>query len=326
MSEPGGVDSPLALARERTLANDVLDGLTKPFKELPPKHLYDTRGSELFEQITQLPEYYPTRAELSILRANARAIVQATGAGELVELGAGASLKARVLLDAMRDAGTLRRYIPLDVSEAVVDQAATSLADDYPGLEVHGVVGDFERHLDHVPREGDTPRIVALLGGTIGNFPPGTRRGVLREIGTLLRDGDHLLLGTDLVKDPRVIEAAYNDAAGVTAEFNRNMLHVLNRELSADFPVENFDHVAFYDQRHHWIEMRLRARRPCSVSIADLDLRVEFAAGEELRTEISAKFTHGQVAEDFAAADLTLVQWLTDAEDRFAISLAAPAV
>jgi L-histidine N-alpha-methyltransferase len=326
MSEPGGVDSPLALARERTLANDVLDGLTKPFKELPPKHLYDTRGSELFEQITQLPEYYPTRAELSILRANARAIVQATGAGELVELGAGASLKARVLLDAMRDAGTLRRYIPLDVSEAVVDQAATSLADDYPGLEVHGVVGDFERHLDHVPREGDTPRIVALLGGTIGNFPPGTRRGVLREIGTLLRDGDHLLLGTDLVKDPRVIEAAYNDAAGVTAEFNRNMLHVLNRELSADFPVENFDHVAFYDQRHHWIEMRLRARRPCSVSIADLDLRVEFAAGEELRTEISAKFTHDQVAEDFAAADLALVQWLTDAEDRFAISLAAPAV
>jgi L-histidine N-alpha-methyltransferase len=326
MSEPGGVDSPLALARERTLANDVLDGLTKPFKELSPKHLYDTRGSELFEQITELPEYYPTRAELSILRANARAIVQATGAGELVELGAGASLKARVLLDAMRDAGTLRRYIPLDVSEAVVDQAATSLADDYPGLEVHGVVGDFERHLDHVPREGDTPRIVALLGGTIGNFPPGTRRGVLREIGTLLRDGDHLLLGTDLVKDPRVIEAAYNDAAGVTAEFNRNMLHVLNRELSADFPVENFDHVAFYDQRHHWIEMRLRARRPCSVSIADLDLRVEFAAGEELRTEISAKFTHGQVAEDFAAADLTLVQWLTDAEDRFAISLAAPAV
>jgi L-histidine Nalpha-methyltransferase len=326
MSEPGGVDSPLALARERTLANDVLDGLTKPFKELSPKHLYDTRGSALFEQITELPEYYPTRAELSILRANARAIVQATGAGELVELGAGASLKARVLLDAMRDAGTLRRYIPLDVSEAVVDQAATSLADDYPGLEVHGVVGDFERHLDHVPREGDTPRIVALLGGTIGNFPPGTRRGVLREIGTLLRDGDHLLLGTDLVKDPRVIEAAYNDAAGVTAEFNRNMLHVLNRELSADFPVENFDHVAFYDQRHHWIEMRLRARRPCSVSIADLDLRVEFAAGEELRTEISAKFTHGQVAEDFAAADLALVQWLTDAQDRFAISLAAPAV
>jgi L-histidine N-alpha-methyltransferase len=326
MSEPGGVDSPLALARERTLANDVLDGLTKPFKELSPKHLYDTRGSELFEQITELPEYYPTRAELSILRANARAIVQATGAGELVELGAGASLKARVLLDAMRDAGTLRRYIPLDVSESVVDQAAASLADDYPGLEVHGVVGDFERHLDHVPREGDTPRIVALLGGTIGNFPPGTRRGVLREIGTLLRNGDHLLLGTDLVKDPRVIEAAYNDAAGVTAEFNRNMLHVLNRELSADFPVENFDHVAFYDQRHHWIEMRLRARRPCSVSIADLDLRVEFAAGEELRTEISAKFTHGQVAEDFAAADLTLVQWLTDAEDRFAISLAAPAV
>jgi L-histidine N-alpha-methyltransferase len=326
MSEHGEVDSPLALVRERTLANDVLDGLTKPFKELSPKHLYDTRGSELFEQITELPEYYPTRTELSILRANARAIVDATGAGELVELGAGASLKARVILDAMRDAGTLRRYIPLDVSESVVEEPAATLADDYPGLEVHGVVGDFERHLDHVPREGDTPRVVALLGGTIGNFPPGTRRGVLREIGTLLAEGDRLMLGTDLVKDPHVIEAAYNDSAGVTAEFNRNMLHVLNRELHADFPVDNFEHVAFYDERHHWIEMRLRARRPCSVYVADLDLRVEFAAGEELRTEISAKFTREQVAEDFTAAGLELVRWLTDPEDRFAISLAAPVV
>jgi L-histidine N-alpha-methyltransferase len=326
MSEHGEVDAPLALARERTLANDVLDGLTKPFKELSPKHLYDARGSELFDQITQLPEYYPTRTELSILRAHAATIVQATGAGELVELGAGASLKARVILDAMRDAGTLRRYIPLDVSESVVEEPARTLAGDYPGLDVHGVVGDFERHLDHVPREGDTPRIVALLGGTIGNFPPGTRRGVLREIGTLLAEGDHLLLGTDLVKDPHVIEAAYNDSAGVTAEFNRNILHVLNRELHADFPVENFEHVAFYDERHHWMEMRLRAQRPCSVYIADLDLRVEFAAGEELRTEISAKFTRAQVAEDFAASELELVRWMTDPEDRFAISLAAPVI
>ena len=320
----GDVDSPLLESGRQALAADVLDGLTKPFKELAPKYLYDARGSELFDAITEQPEYYPTGAELSILRRHADELIASTGAGELVELGAGASLKARVVLDAMRTAGTLRRYIPLDVSEEVVARPAGELAADYPGLEVHGVVGDFERHLDHVGHAGDTPRLVALLGSTIGNFPPGTRRGVLREIASLLHEGDHLLLGTDLVKDPRVIEAAYNDAAGVTAEFNRNLLSVLNRELGADFPVENFAHVAFYDERHHWIEMRLRARRPCSVHLAEIDLRVEFAAGEELRTEISAKFTAPQVAEDLAAAGLARTRWLTDVYDRFAISVATP--
>jgi L-histidine N-alpha-methyltransferase len=315
------LDTPLQEAEERTLANDVLDGLTKPFKELAPKHLYDARGSELFERITEQPEYYPTRTELQILRAHAAELVAVTGAGELVELGAGASRKARVLLDAMRDAGTLRRYLPLDVSEAVVQQAAQTLAADYPELEVRGVVGDFERHLDHVPQERDTPRLVALLGGTIGNFPPGTRRAVLAKIATLLRDGDRLLLGTDVVKDPAVIEAAYNDAAGVTAEFNRNMLRVINHKLGADFPVGNFEHVAFYDRRHEWVEMRLRAQRACSVYIADVDLRVEFAAGEELRTEISAKFTPARVRDDLQASGLELERWLTDRDELFAISL-----
>ena len=317
------VESWLDADEERSLANDVLDGLTKPFKELSPKHLYDARGSELFERITELPEYYPTRTELAILRANAAELVHATGAGELVELGAGASLKARVLLDAMRDAGTLCRYIPLDVSQAVVERAAASLAADYPGLVVHGVVGDFERHLGRVPREDETPRLVALLGGTIGNFPPGTRRGILTKIATLLDDGDRLLLGTDLVKDPHVIEAAYNDAQGVTAAFNRNLLAVLNRELHADFIPENFEHVAFYDRQHEWVEMRLRAIRPCSVYIAALDLRVQFAAGEEIRTEISAKFTPARVAADLRAAGLELVRWLTDPAALFGISLSA---
>ncbi len=318
------VDSWLESDEDRSLANDVLDGLTRPFKELSPKHLYDARGSELFEQITELPEYYPTRTELAVLRGHAAEIVASTGAGELVELGAGASLKARVLLDAMGDAGTLRRYIPLDVSRTVVADAAAALGADYPGLAVHGVVGDFERHLGHVPHEGDTPRLVALLGGTIGNFPPGTRRTTLAKIAGLLHPGDRLLLGTDLVKDPHVIEAAYNDAAGVTAEFNRNLLRVLNRELDADFVVENFEHVAFYDRQREWIEMRLRALRPCSVHVAALDLRVEFAAGEELRTEISAKFTPERVASDLAASGLALERWFTDPDGLFGISLSRP--
>jgi len=315
------IDSWLSDADERCLANDVLDGLTRPFKELPPKHFYDTRGSELFEQICGLPEYYPTRTEKLILEGQAEEIVTLTGAGELVELGSGSADKARILLDAMARLGTLRRYVPLDVSEQVVEDAALALVDEYDGIQVHGVIGDFERHLDRVPPPGGSPRLVALLGGTIGNFPPGTRRGLLRRIGRLLGPEDRLLLGTDLVKDPAVIEAAYDDSAGVTAEFNRNVLHVLNRELSADFSPESFDHVAFFDRRHDWVEMRLRARRPCTVLIADLGLRVEFAAGEELRTEISAKFTRSRVEGDFAAAGLSLERWFTDAEGLFALSL-----
>ena len=316
------IDSWLSEDDERSLANDVLDGLTKPFKELSPKHFYDSRGSELFEQITELPEYYPTRTELAILRARAEEFVTTTGAGELVELGSGASDKARLLLDAMQAAGHLSRYIPLDVSESVVDDAARVLIDDYPGLRVHGVVGDLERHLEHVPAaEPGTPRLVALLGGTIGNFPPGTRRGVLAKMATLLGPEDRLLLGSDLVKDPALIEAAYNDSQGVTAEFNRNLLRVINRELGADFDPDAFQHVAFFDRRHEWVEMRLRALRPMSVLVADLDLRVEFAAGEELRTEISAKFTPERIQGDLEAAGLELESWLTDPEDLFAISV-----
>jgi L-histidine N-alpha-methyltransferase len=319
------IESWLSETEERSLANDVLDGLTRPFKELPPKHFYDSRGSALFERICEQPEYYPTRTERSILESRAAEIVQATGAGELVELGSGAADKARILLDAMADAGTLQRYVPLDVSEVVVRDAAAQLVDEYPELRVHGVIGDFERHLDRVPGPIDgVPRIVALLGGTIGNFPPGTRRRLLRSVGSLLGPDDRLLLGTDLVKDPTVIEAAYDDAQGVTAEFNRNVLHVINRELGADFTPEQFDHVAFFDRRHEWIEMRLRSQRPHSVLIGDLGLRVDFAAGEELRTEISAKFTRTRVESDFLAAGLALDRWYTDQDERYALSLARP--
>jgi L-histidine Nalpha-methyltransferase len=316
------IDSWLSEAEERSLANDVLDGLTRPFKELPPKHFYDARGSELFERICELPEYYPTRTETAILEARAADIIAATGAGELVELGSGSADKARILLGAMAAAGTLRRYVPLDVSETVVRDAAQQLVHDYAGLQVHGVIGDFQRHLHRVPSGDGTPRIVALLGGTIGNFPPGTRRALLRDVGALLGPADRLLLGTDLVKDPAVIEAAYDDSAGITAEFNRNVLHVINRELDADFAPDAFDHIAFFDRRHEWIEMRLRSLRPCSVLIAEIGLRVEFAAGEEVRTEISAKFTRTRLEADFEWAGLALADWYVDADELFALSLA----
>jgi L-histidine N-alpha-methyltransferase len=310
-------------AEERVLADDVLDGLTRPFKELPPKHFYDARGSELFEQICELPEYYPTRTERQILEASAAEIVELTEAAELVELGSGAADKARILLDAMSAAGTLRRYVPLDVSQQALQQAAEQLVAEYEGLQVEGVIADFERHLENVPERDGGPRIVALLGGTIGNFPPGSRRRLLRDIGGLLGPDDRLLLGTDLVKDPAVIEAAYDDSAGVTAEFNRNVLHVINRELDADFSPDAFDHVAFFDRKHEWVEMRLRARRAQTVLIGALGLNVEFEAGEELRTEISAKFTRPRLEADFHAAGLELDRWFTDPDERFALSLAA---
>jgi L-histidine Nalpha-methyltransferase len=308
----------------RALPDDVLDGLTRPFKELPPKHLYDARGAELFDRICELPEYYPTRTERAILDRYADAIVHRTGMAELVELGSGTAAKTRVLLDAMDRAGTLWRYVPFDVAEQTVRDCAAELADEYPSLAIHGIVGDFERHLRAVPApHRGRSRVVAFLGGTIGNFPPGARRRFLRALAGLLSAGDYLLLGTDLVKDVDVLEAAYDDAAGITAEFNRNVLHVLNRELDADFPTELFEHVAFFDPDHEWIEMRLRARRACHVTIGAVDLEVDFARGEELRTEISAKFTRERVAADFAACGLELAEWFTDDDGHFALSLAS---
>jgi L-histidine N-alpha-methyltransferase len=317
---PIRVDSYLGGGQERSLADDVLDGLTRPFKELPPKHFYDARGALLFDRICELPEYYPTRTERLILRQRAAEIAAETSAAELVELGSGTAAKTRVLLDALYEAGTLQRYIPLDVTESMVRESAQALVQEYPGLQVHGVIGDFERHLDRVP-PAVGPRIVVFLGGTIGNFPPGSRRRFLRAISHLLGPDDYLLMGTDLVKDPVVLQAAYDDSEGVTAEFNRNVLHVLNRELDADFDPDEFDHVALFDLRHEWIEMRLRARHDHDVTVRALDLPVHFAAGEEMRTEISAKFTRERLTGDLAAAGLDLAQWLTDPDELFALSL-----
>jgi L-histidine N-alpha-methyltransferase len=318
------IHSRLSEVGERRLADDVLDGLTRPFKEIPAKHFYDARGSELFERICELPEYYPTRTERQILEERADEIAEETGAGELMELGSGSAEKARILLDAMERAGNLSRYVALDVSEQALRDAASQLVAEYDELEVDGVVADFERHLDTLPRLDGESRIVAFLGGTIGNFAPGSRRRLLRGIAGLLGPDDRFLLGTDLVKDPATLEAAYDDSAGVTAEFNRNVLHVINRELEADFRPDQFDHVAFFDPQHEWVEMRLRAQRPQNVLIGKLGLRVQFAQGEELRTEISAKFTRSRLEADFQAVGLELERWYTDPGNLFALSLAAP--
>jgi L-histidine N-alpha-methyltransferase len=317
------IDSHLSGNGQRTLADDVLDGLTRPFKELPPKHFYDARGAELFDRICDLPEYYPTRAERAILTDCAAQLARLTDAAELVELGSGTAAKTRVLLDALHEAGTLVRYVPVDVTESMVRDCAAELTAEYPGLQVHGVIGDFERHLDRIPEAAGT-RVVAFLGGTIGNFPPGSRRRFLRELAALLGPDDHLLMGTDLVKDPRVLEAAYDDPQGLTAEFNRNVLRVLNRELNAEFDPDDFDHVALFDAQHEWIEMRLRARREHTAMVRALDLPVHFDAGEEMRTEISAKFTRERLLGDLDAAGLELVCWLTDPEDLFALTLSRP--
>jgi L-histidine N-alpha-methyltransferase len=317
------VDHAFADPGSRSLAEDALDGLTQPFKELPPKHLYDSRGAELFERICELPEYYPTRTERAILERYADAIIEQTGAGELVELGSGSATKTRLLLDAMARAGTLERYVGVDVTESAVRDSAAALIEEYPGLLVHGLIGDYERHLDRLPAPL-ARRLFVFLGGTIGNFRPGSRRRFLRTIAGLLEPDDRLLLGADLVKDRASLEAAYDDAAGVTALFNRNIVHVLNRELDGDLDPEQFDHIAFFDQRNEWIEMRLRARSPQSTDFAAIGLHVEFAAGEELRTEISAKFTHERLESDLRAAGLELAGWFTDEREWFALSLSRP--
>jgi L-histidine N-alpha-methyltransferase len=286
---------------------------------LPPKYFYDDRGSELFEEITRLEEYYPTRAERSILAARAADVAGLTRARTLVELGSGSSEKTHLLLQALRDVGTLETYVPVDVSDGALDAAVPGLVARYPGLRVHGVVADFERHLDKLPTDG--PRLVAFLGGTIGNFSPEQRRAFLSALGAQLRPGDAFLLGTDLVKSPERLVRAYDDAAGVTAEFNRNVLRVINDRLDGTFDPSAFDHVAVWDPQAEWIEMRLRSRHAQRVDVRALGLSVDFAEGEEMRTEISAKFTEPKVAAELTEAGLRLAEWWTDDAGDFALSL-----
>ena len=303
-----------------TLEEDVERGLTAHPKDIPPKWFYDDRGSELFDEITRVEEYYPTRRERSILEARADTIARRTNADTLVELGSGTSEKTRVLLDGMRGAGTLRRFVPFDVSKRTLHDAAAAIEHDYAGIDVQPVVGDFTLDLDTIPRGGR--RLVVFLGGTIGNLLPEARAAFLNNVAAMLGPDDALLLGTDLVKDVGRLEAAYDDARGVTAEFNKNVLRVMNRELDADFDIDAFEHVAVFDTEREWIEMRLRATRAQTVTVRALELEVEFASGEEMRTEVSAKFTRARVERELAAAGMVLTDWWTDPAGDFALSLA----
>nr|WP_222109153.1 L-histidine N(alpha)-methyltransferase [Streptomyces cupreus] len=303
-------------ATEAALRADVLQGLTRTPKTLPPKWFYDAHGSELFEQITELPEYYPTRAEREILITRADDIAAATHARTLVELGSGSSEKTRYVIDALTE---LHTYVPVDVSESALSQAGHALIEERTGLDVHALIADFTGGLTLPDTPG--PRLVAFLGGTIGNLLPAERAAFLARVRALMAPGDALLLGTDLVKDEKVLVRAYDDAAGVTAAFNKNVLTVVNRELGADFDPGAFDHVALWDADNEWIEMRLRARTAQTVKVPALDLAVDFAAGEELHTEVSAKFRKEGVRAELSAAGLDLAHWWTDGEGRFALSL-----
>ncbi|WP_395309588.1 L-histidine N(alpha)-methyltransferase [Mycobacterium sp. AMU20-3851] len=311
-----GTASDLAQA----LRSDVLHGLQQTPKMLPPKWFYDATGSDLFDQITRLPEYYPTRTEASILRERAADIVAASGADTLVELGSGTSEKTRLLLDAMRDSGALRRFIPFDVDPSVLRDAAAALHAEYPGVQIEVVCGDFEHDLGTIPKLGR--RMVVFLGSTIGNLTPGPRAEFLAALARSMQPGDSLLLGTDLVKDVDRLVRAYDDSAGVTAAFNRNVLSVVNRELGATFDLEKFDHVARWNAAEERIEMWLRSTADQRVRIGGLGLTVDFAAGEEMLTEVSCKFRPEGVAAELAAAGLRRTHWWCDDANDFGLSLA----
>ena len=302
------------------MAADVRAGLTKPFKELSPRYFYDERGSELFERITELDEYYPTRCEREILQERSSEIVEAAQPRALIELGSGSAAKTRVLLDAMSEASCLEAYAPVDISEEITRDTADRIASEYEGVTVLGHVCDFELDLERVPVEG--PRVIAFLGGTIGNFPPAQRASFLRRIANLLDPEDRFLLGTDLVKDRATLELAYDDPEGVTAAFNKNVLAVLNDRLDADFDLDAFEHVARWDADNLWMDIRLRSLKHQVIDIRALDLQVAFAAGEEMRTEISTKFMRPGLEGIYAEAGLELTDWWTDDEGLYALSLA----
>ena len=297
------------------------DGLTQTPKSLPPKWFYDSVGSDLFDQITRLPEYYPTRTEAQILRIRSAEIAAASGADTLVELGSGTSEKTRMLLDALRDSGSLRRFIPFDVDASVLEAAGSAIEKEYPGIEIDAVCGDFEEHLGKIPRVGR--RLVVFLGSTIGNLTPGPRADFLAALAQTLQPGDSLLLGTDLVKNTDRLVAAYDDSAGVTAQFNRNVLAVVNRELDADFDLGAFEHVAKWNTDEERIEMWLRANQAQRVQVNALDLTIEYADGEEMLTEVSCKFRPDGVAEELADSGLRRTHWWTDDAGDFGLSLSA---
>ena len=302
---------------------EVAAGLSAPQKELSPKYFYDHRGSELFEEITRLPEYYPTRTERAILADWMPALIPELGTRALVELGAGSAEKSRIIISAMRASGTANRYVPIDVSASFLNQTALGLRREYPGLAVEPVVADIAEELER-PRGLTHPALYAFLGGTIGNFYPPAAIRLLSRVRQAMAENDRLLLGVDLRKDVSRIEAAYNDAQGVTAEFNRNMLLVLNHELDANFDPAVFEHRAFYERVNHRIEMHLVSTLEHEVRVPGIGL-VPFAEGESIRTEISCKHDRASVAELFLAAGLRIETWRTDPDNLFALVIGVTA-
>lgn len=304
----------------KALKDDVGHGLTSVPKELPSKWFYDERGSELFDQITRLEEYYQTEAERTILLGNAAELVDVVGASTIIELGSGTSDKTAAVLDAAVHTGSLRRFVPFDVSEAFLRESVDRLAEKYPTVQIHGVVGDFDHHLDYLPT-GDS-QLTMILGGTIGNYPPGPRADLLAALAGRSSSGDHILIGLDLVKDTGRLELAYDDPHGVTAAFNKNVLAVINRELGADFDLDRFQHIARFDTTDEWIDIRLRSTADQTVRVDALDLEVDFVAGEQMRTEVSAKFRKEGWETELDAAGFEPVRWWTDPRGDFAVSVA----
>ncbi|HEX7239411.1 MAG TPA: L-histidine N(alpha)-methyltransferase [Longimicrobiaceae bacterium] len=319
MSEPLLAET----AAPAAMLADLREGLSRPQKELPPKYFYDVRGSELFEEITRLPEYYLTRTERALLERWMPVWAASLRPRSLVELGAGSAVKTRIVLDAMRATGEARSYVPVDVSADFLAATAEALRGEYPGLEVVPAVADISEAFE-LPRGLPGPTLHAFLGSTLGNFAPEGAAALLRQVRAAMAPGDRFLLGVDLRKDPARVEAAYNDARGVTAEFNRNMLRVLNREAGADFDPEAFEHRAFYNREEHRIEMHLVSSRPQTVSVPGIG-PVRLVEGESIRTEISCKHDRGSVTALLGAAGLEVAEWETDAEGLYALVLGAPA-
>ena len=304
------------------LAMDVRAGLSASPKTLSSKYFYDARGSALFEDITRLPEYYLTRAETEILNSYADEMISAIEPQEFVELGAGHSVKTRLLIEALGRAGSGTRYVPFDISESALIEAAQHLGDSFPWLEIESLIGDFANDLTQITRVGR--RLVKFLGSTIGNFRTEERIAFYRTVATMLEGGDGLLLGVDLVKDEDTLVAAYNDSAGVTAEFNKNILQVINRELDADFDVDAFEFIVRWDADCECVSMSLKGNRDMEVTIKGLDMVVHLDEGEEIHDEISCKFTREKVEREAEKAGLAITNWWTDSEERYAVALLKP--
>lgn len=301
------------------LRSDAREGLSFAVKSIPSKWFYDEHGSKLFDRITRLPEYYLTRSEREILALRATAIARHTGADTLVELGSGTSEKTCLLIDAFRGTGQLRRFVPFDVDPDTLRFAATKLLSAYPEIEVYGIAGDFERHLNSIRQPGRT--MVIFLGSTLGNLNPTERASLLDQLAGSLKPGDSFLLGVDLVKDVAVIEAAYNDSEGISAAFNLNILRVLNRRLEGNFDLSKFEHVAKFDNELELMSMWLRSTVRQSVSLSAIDLDIDLEPGELIHTEISSKFRKEGIEGELQGAGFEPSRWWTDAQGNFALSL-----